>query len=155
MRTLLRIIFALFIVCGITKTTHAQISSQSTTLEEKHWKENQLIEPSTLASELKANTSHAVIFNIGLMQDIQGAKHIGEAKDAQNIEKLKKEVTSLPKDSEIIVYCGCCPLESKCPNVKPAYNELIKLGFTNVKVLDLPVNLKTNWIVPGYPMAGK
>ena len=139
----------------VTTETHAQIPPQSPSLEAKHWKDSQLIEPSVLASALKANTSHAIIFNMGPMEDIKGAKHIGPGKDAESIEKLQKAVASLPKNSEIIVYCGCCPLESKCPNAKPAYNELIKLGFTNVKVINLATNLKTNWINEGYPLTGK
>lgn len=155
MKNLLRSVFALFIVCLIAKTTHAQVSPQTPALEAKYWKASQLIEPSALAKELKANTSHAIIFNMGPMENIQGARRIGPGKDAENIEKLKKEVASLPKNIELIIYCGCCPLESKCPNVKPAYNELIKLGFSNVKVLDLPTNLKTNWINEGYPLAVK
>ena len=154
MKNLIRLIFAFSIVCAFTKTTHAQISPKPA-LEAKHWKDSQLIEPAVLAKELKANISHLIIFNVGPMEDTPSAKHIGPGKDAENIEKLKKQVAELPKNSEIIIYCGCCPLESKCPNVKPAFNELTKLGFTHVKVLDLPINLKTNWINEGYPLAGK
>jgi hypothetical protein len=135
--------------------THAQVSSQAPTLEAKRWKDTQLIEPSVLANKLKTNTSHATIFNMGPMENIKGAKQIGPGKEAENIGKLKKEVSSLSKNTEIIIYCGCCPLQTKCPNAKPAFDELIKLGFTNVKVLDLATNLKTNWIDEGYPLAGK
>jgi len=54
----------------------------------------------------------------------------------------------------MVIYCGCCPF-TKCPNIRPAFQQLKKMGFTNVKVLDLPVNLQTNWIAIGYPLAGK
>lgn len=155
MKNLLRPVFALFIVCLIAKSTHAQVSPQTPTLETKRWKDAQLIEPSVLANKLKTNTSHAIIFNMGPMENIKGAKQIGPGKEAENIEKLKKEVASLPKNTEIIIYCGCCPLQTKCPNAKPAFDALIKLGFTNVKVLNLATNLKTNWIDKGYPLEGK
>jgi hypothetical protein len=155
MKALLYIFSVLLMICGTVETTHAQVLPQTPTLEAKRWKDSQLIEPAVLAGDLKANTFHGVIFNVGPMEDISGAKHMGQGKDDENIDKLRKEVASLPKNAEIIIYCGCCPLESKCPNARPAFDELIKQGFTNVKVLDLATNLKTNWIDEGYPLAGK
>jgi hypothetical protein len=155
MKALLYIFSVLLTICGTVEIAHAQVSPQTPSLEAKRWKDSQLIEPAVLVSDFKANTSHAIIFNMGPMEDIKGAKHIGPGRDEENIDKLKKEVATLPKNAELIVYCGCCPLESKCPNARPAYDELIKLGFTNVKVLDLATNLKTNWIDEGYPLAGK
>ncbi len=145
----------MFLMLVFATQSHAQVSSQTPTLEAKRWKDTQLVEPSVLANKLKTNTSPAIIFNMGPMEDIKGAKHVGPGKDAENIEKLKKEVASLPKNTELIIYCGCCPLQTRCPNAKPAFDELIKLGFTNVKVLNLATNLKTNWIDKGYPIQEK
>ena len=118
------------------------------------WTDSQLLQPSVLAGELKdAGANSLVIFNIGAVEDIKGAKHIGAASTAANLEKLKSTVGALPKNTAMVIYCGCCPF-SKCPNIRPAFLELKKLGFTNVKVLNLPTNLKTNWIAKGYPLAG-
>jgi hypothetical protein len=57
----------------------------------------------------------------------------------------------LPKDASIVVYCGCCPYRS-CPNVRPAFNLLNSMGFKNHKLLDLPQNIKVDWIDHGYPV---
>jgi len=100
------------------------------------------------------NASSPVIFNIGAVEDIKGAIHIGPVSNAANMEKLKQKVASLPLSKPVIIYCGCCPF-TKCPNISPAFLELKKMGFTQIKVLNLPVNLKTNWIAKDYPLASK
>ncbi len=116
------------------------------------WNINELIEPGELAATLNsAKVNKPVIFNIGVVEDIRGAKHIGPVNKKGNLENLKKALTGLPKNTFIVIYCGCCPF-SKCPNIRPAFAELKKQGFTNIKLLDLPVNLKTNWRDKGYPM---
>jgi hypothetical protein len=118
------------------------------------WTDNELIEPSVLAGMLTKSTKNApVIFNIGAVEDIKGAKHIGAVSNADNMKTLKSNVSALPKNTAIVIYCGCCPF-TKCPNIRPAFLELQKLGFTNVKLLNMPVNLKTNWISHGYPLSG-
>jgi hypothetical protein len=113
------------------------------------WTPAELLEPSVLAAQIKDGTS-PLIFNIGAVEDITGAKHVGAVNNAVNMEKFKQTLASLPKSTELVIYCGCCPF-TKCPNIRPAYNELKKDGFTNIKVLNLPTNLKTNWIAKGYP----
>lgn len=146
---------AIFIAFCFTTTAHAQVSSlRPAQAGNDPWGQSQLLEPAKLAAQLKSNSEHAVILNIGKVEDIKDAKHIGAASETENLEKLTKEVSSLPKNTELIIYCGCCPLY-KCPNVRPAFLELKKLGFTNVKVLNLQTNLQTNWIKEGYPLAEK
>jgi len=147
--------FFCFILLILGSAAGAQVATKTPTLEAEPWKETQLLQPTALAAKLKANSPHGVILNIGFVEDIKDAKHIGSVNQADNLEKLKKTVASLPKNTELIIYCGCCPLHTKCPNTRPAYRELTKLGFTNIKVLELVTNLKTDWINPGYPLAGK
>jgi len=53
-----------------------------------------------------------------------------------------------------VIYCGCCPFEH-CPNVRPAFQLLNEMKFTNQKLLNLSTNLKTDWIDKGYPVAKK
>ena len=118
------------------------------------WTDIQLLEPADLALIIKSNDSKPVILNIGAVEDIAGATHIGAVGKPENMEKLLKVVAAFPKNTEFVVYCGCCPF-TKCPNIRPAFLELEKLGFSNIKVLDLPVNLNTNWIARGYPVAGR
>ncbi|MDP9046620.1 MAG: rhodanese-like domain-containing protein [Bacteroidota bacterium] len=117
------------------------------------WAASQLEEPRELAAILNSSIADKpVIFNIGAVEDIKGARHIGAVSEKETLEKFKKSLRGLPKTTKIIVYCGCCPF-AKCPNIRPAFSLLTDMGFTNVKVLDMPVNLKTNWRVKGYPMA--
>ncbi|MDB5121952.1 MAG: hypothetical protein JWP94_81 [Mucilaginibacter sp.] len=116
------------------------------------WTANQLIEPNELAAAINStNSGKVVIFNIGAVEDIKGARHIGAVNKTENMESFKKALYGLPKDTKIVIYCGCCPF-AKCPNIRPAFSLLTGLGFTNIKLLDLPVNLKTNWRDKGYPV---
>lgn len=117
------------------------------------WTVNQLLEPAALATTIKTGTASPVIFNIGAVEDIKGATHIGAVSKPENLQKLRATVANLPNNTAIIIYCGCCPF-IKCPNIRPAFSELQKLGFSNVKLLNLATNLKTNWVDKGYPLAG-
>ncbi|GGH12613.1 hypothetical protein GCM10007352_19500 [Mucilaginibacter phyllosphaerae] len=111
------------------------------------------MEPALLAANIKENPAKLpLILNIGAVEDIKGAKHIGAADKTENLKALKAMVTTLPKNADIVIYCGCCPF-TKCPNIRPAFQELKKMGFTHIKLLNLPVNLQTNWIAKGYPLA--
>ena len=47
---------------------------------------------------------------------------------------LKEAVEKLPRDREIVIYCGCCPWD-KCPNMQPAFAALREMGFTKAKAL--------------------
>lgn len=136
-------------------TARAQTSAVPiTTLGPKNpWTDSQLMEPATLAAEIKAEEAEKpVILNIGAVEDIKGAIHIGAVSNADNIAKLKSTVAGIAKNKVIVIYCGCCPF-AKCPNIRPAFSELQKLGYSNVKLLNLPVNLNTNWTAKGYPLA--
>jgi len=155
MKKLVYLAFTATLILGLVNFADAQTS----TLNEPGaviapWTNKELIEPAILAAQLTADRDHAVIFNIGKVEDIKGATHIGPVSNAENLDKLKTEVASLPKNTELVIYCGCCPF-SKCPNIRPAFTTLKKLGFTKIKVLDIPVNLETNWTSKGYPLAGK
>jgi len=50
---------------------------------------------------------------------------------------LKKAVAGLAKDSDIVIYCGCCPM-FECPNLGPAFSNAERDGFTRVRVLEIP-----------------
>jgi thiosulfate/3-mercaptopyruvate sulfurtransferase len=115
-----------------------------------NWTNDQLLEPSELAAVLKTNKTLPVIFSVGPGATIPGSKDIGMVKDAENLQKLKDSLANLPKESEIIIYCGCCPFE-RCPNARPAIQVLKDMNFTNYKLLNLPHNIKIDWIDKGYP----
>jgi hypothetical protein len=116
------------------------------------WTDKQLKDPAVLAAAIAdSKAPKPVIFNIGPVQQIKGAIAIGPASKNANLEKLKQQLAKLPKDKEVIIYCGCCPF-SRCPNVRPAFELLQKMKFKNAKLLNLPSNLKDDWISKGYPI---
>lgn len=116
------------------------------------WTASQLMEPSALAWQIN-NPSKGlpVIINIGPAATIKGSVDIGSASEKINIEKLKAFLKKEKKTREIVVYCGCCPFD-KCPNIRPAFEVLSKMGFKNQKVLSLQKNIKVNWIDMQYPV---
>jgi len=152
--SLYRLVWALTMGLLTALTTQAQTSPAKIIGLDKNvvWTATDLIEPAELASTInKRGTAQPVIFNIGAVEDIRGAVHIGAANNPDNLKKLNKLAERLHKNETVIIYCGCCPF-GKCPNVAPAFLDLKKQGLTRVKVLNLPVNIKTNWISKGYPL---
>jgi thiosulfate/3-mercaptopyruvate sulfurtransferase len=81
---------------------------------------------------------------------ITGAVLAGPCSKPEGLELLTKALLPLPRNREIVLYCGCCPFQ-KCPNIRPAYQAAAKLGFSDVRVLVLETNLHTDWIAKGYP----
>jgi len=81
---------------------------------------------------------------------IPGAVLHGPASSPDGLNSLTKWAETLPRASNVVIYCGCCPL-AQCPNLAPAYRTLKGLGFTRVRVLLLQDNFKTDWIDRGYP----
>lgn len=148
------IFFSLFLVVSLFYKANAQVESRPMTMSviDYPWKESELLEPAALADILRSGNEKINILNIGAVQDLPGAIHIGAVSNQQNMEKLQQTIKALSKDNLLVIYCGCCPF-TKCPNIQPAYQELKKAGFAEIKVLDLVTNLKTNWISQGYPLA--
>ena len=116
-----------------------------------NWTPEQLMNPSELSTILKENKQVPVIYSIGPGAIIPHSKDIGMIKEADNMKLFKDELGELPKDTQIVVYCGCCPYE-RCPNVRPAVQLLKEMKFTNFKLLDLSHNIKIDWINKGYPV---
>lgn len=83
---------------------------------------------------------------------IPGAEFVGPAGRPEGLEKLRARAATLPHDKAIVLYCGCCPWDH-CPNTHPAFRELHKMGFINVRVLQLPTSFGADWVDKGYPTA--
>ena len=101
------------------------------------------------------NGEKPIILNVGpsvlfMQAHIPGAEYIGATSTPQGLQALRARVKSLPKTAFIVLYCGCCPWDH-CPNVRPAYDELHKLGFSNVKVLYIAHNFGADWVEKDYP----
>jgi len=116
----------------------------------ENWTSNELTEPAALAATLKAKKDVPVIFSVGPGAIIPNSIDIGITKDAKNLANFKEQISKLSKSANILIYCGCCPFE-RCPNVRPAIALLQSMQFTNYHLLDLPHNIKTDWIAKGYP----
>jgi hypothetical protein len=120
------------------------------------WRPDQLMEPQTLNNILTINQGEnlPVIFNVGPVSNIKGAISVGASSGSDGLASLQAYIKHIAKDKVIVIYCGCCPL-FKCPNVRPAFKLLTDAGYTNIRVLKLQNNLKTDWINMGYPVEDK
>ena len=115
------------------------------------WSDKDVIQPGQAARDLRTPLVIHVGFPVLYRSvHIGGSVYAGPGSTADGINDLKKAVAGQPRMREIILYCGCCPWD-KCPNVRPAFAALHQMGYTNVKVMQIPTNLKTDWIDKGYP----
>ncbi len=118
------------------------------------WKQSELIEPSALAKALESKDPPYVL--CVAFPVLYHGKHIphaifaGPGSKPEGIASLKAAASALPKDENVVIYCGCCPME-KCPNIRPAYAALKQMGFAHVRVLDVPINMHTDYFSRGYP----
>lgn len=136
-------IFLYITLTAITQRTLAQ--------NRENWTSKQLIEPAQLAQTMQSGKDIPVIISVGPGATIPNSIATGMTKEKDNVDTLKSKLSSLPKDTKIVIYCGCCPFEH-CPNVRPAIATLKEMKFTNYKLLDLPHNIKADWIDKGYPV---
>jgi rhodanese-like protein len=124
---------------------------------EDPWTLTQMIEPADLAKQLSTDKNQPVIIQVGFstlfkQSHIRGSKYCGPASKPEGIAQLKKCLAGVPHAKAIVIYCGCCPWKD-CPNIRPAFAELKKLGFKNVKVLNLPDTFGNDWQQKGYQVA--
>ena len=115
-----------------------------------------LIQPGDLATQLATKDPKPAIFHVGANllyrgKHIPGSIYAGPGSRPDGLEALRVAAGKLPRDREIILYCGCCPW-SNCPNVKPAVDALRQMGFTRVKAMFVETNFAKDWIDKGYPV---
>jgi len=116
-----------------------------------------LIQPADLVASLKsASAPKALVLQVGFhtlytQAHIAGSEYVGPASTQAGLQLLRNRVAKLPKDTAIVIYCGCCPW-SHCPNIAAAYDALRALDFTRVKVLYIADNFGDNWVNHGYPV---
>lgn len=136
-------LFILTIVLVIAQKSEAQ--------NPENWTAKQLLQPSELAQNLRTEKNIPVIISVGPGSTIPNSIDAGMAKDKENLDVLKSKLKAMPKDTAIVIYCGCCPFKH-CPNVRPAIAVLQKMKFTSYKLLNLSQNIKADWIDKGYPV---
>jgi hypothetical protein len=117
-----------------------------------NWTDKQLIQPSELANTITDKKDLPVIVSVGPGATIPNSIAIGMVNKPVGLEQLKEQLKNIDKDQKVVIYCGCCPYEH-CPNVRPAIDALKEMKFTNYFLLDLPHNIKKDWIDKGYPVS--
>jgi hypothetical protein len=121
------------------------------------WTAAQTVQPAQLVAELQLEKDpHVQVIYVGPRTlysggHIPGAVFYGPGSSEQGIADLKKYAATLANNSDVVLYCGCCPLE-KCPNLRPAFTALKDTGFARLRVLTLPTSFNTDWVEKGYPV---
>jgi thiosulfate/3-mercaptopyruvate sulfurtransferase len=119
------------------------------------WTKAQTVLPADLVKELgDSKTAPTVIF-VGFKRlysagHIKGAQYHGTAGSEEGLKELTKWAAGLPRSTNLVIYCGCCPLE-RCPNIRPAFKALQGLRFKNLRVLLLSQDFATDWAGKDLP----
>lgn len=119
------------------------------------WAKSDLMEPAALAKMLNTAGPKPAIICVAFpvlyrQRHIIHAEFAGPTSKPEGINALKSTATRLPQDSDIVIYCGCCPM-GHCPNIRPAYQQLKQMGYSHVQVLNLPTNFHDDWVAKNYP----
>jgi len=115
-----------------------------------------VLQPKELAATLSTQSGERpVLFHVGFPvlyrnKHIPGSTYAGPGAKPEGIETLKAAAAKLPRDRQIVLYCGCCPWD-RCPNIKPAIQALREMGFQNVKALYIANTMAKDWFDQGYP----
>lgn len=148
----------LFALWGIVITGLAFLAAPSLRGNpEEPWTLKQTVQAGDLAKELQQEKDpYPTVIYVGVKTlyegaHIPGAVFSGPGSTEQGLSELKKFTATLPKNLDVVLYCGCCPLE-KCPNLRPAYTALKNSGFARLRVLILPTSFNTDWVEKGFPV---
>lgn len=119
------------------------------------WSAAQTVQPNDLVKELADAKSAPTVVFVGFQRlytagHIKGAQFHGSGGSADGLAQLKTWAASLPRSSNLVIYCGCCPLE-RCPNLRPAFTALHEMGFTKLRALILPTSFAADWAEKGLP----
>ncbi len=135
-------------------TAHAQEAASTP------WTAAQMTQPSAMVALLAGSKgAKPVILQVGFQvlyksKHIPGSLYAGPASSPEGLQALKNAAGKLPKNAEIYIYCGCCPID-KCPNIRPAFEALKSMGFTHLHVVMLQTSFGQDWVARGYPVAGE
>jgi len=148
----------LFALLGVLTATLAGFAASSLHADpQEPWTLKQTVQAGDFAKELQQEKDpYPTVIYVGVKTLYQGA-HIpgavfyGPGSTEQGLSELKKFAATLPKNSDVVLYCGCCPLE-KCPNLRPAYTALINSGLARLRVLILPTSFNADWVEKGFPV---
>jgi len=121
------------------------------------WASSQTMQPAELAKMLtdKHSSLPTVVFvgfrSLYVGGHVPDASFHGTASTEQGLAELKAWSATLPRSTALVIYCGCCPFD-KCPNIRPAYTALNRMGFKKLRVLVIETSFAVDWADKGYPM---
>ena len=143
--SLLRFTVSLFVISFILSSFGPRSGGEP-------WRPDQLMEPADLARLISdPQAHHPVLLSIWPAAVIKNSIDIGATHEKANLKRLRIELDKLSRESEVVIYCGCCPF-NHCPNIRPAFNLMNEMKFERHKLLNLPKNIKVDWIDKGYPV---
>ncbi len=152
-------LFAIPLTFGLALfVAHASLGRPASNPGANLWKNSQVVEPAELAKIVSARSGgKPIVVCVGFDflfkgAHVPGASYAGPASEENGLAALKKWAASIPRNREVVLYCGCCPLP-QCPNIRPAFKALAAMGFKDLKVLNLPDNFRKDWVEKGYPAA--
>ena len=131
----LSMLVTLCLIAAIHWTTRASSQASEPLTAGEPFASGSLIEPDQLAATLSQSKEKPPVVCVGFKVLYEGAHipsalYLGPARTPEGLDTLRKWAENLPRKKMIVIYCGCCPWE-KCPNIRPAYSALQKMGFTD------------------------
>src|SRR5205823_968047 len=90
------------------------------------WPSSQTLQPTQLAKMLtdKYSSVPTIVFvgfrSLYVGGHVPNASFHGTASSEQGLAELQSWAATLPRSTDLAIYCGCCPFD-KCPNIRPAY----------------------------------
>lgn len=130
-------------------------SPRSIQADSDPWRKTETVQPACLAKELANSKNAPTVVFAGFRQlysagHIKGAQFHGTAGSDEGLKELTAWAAGLPRSTNLVIYCGCCPME-RCPNIRPAFKTLEGLGFKNLRVLLLRQDFAADWASKGFP----
>ena len=123
----------------------AQYKDLKQAIQLGHLKASDIVKADAVAKRLKG-PDKPIVLNIGNTVNLVGSVNIGiiggtfaGGKQKDQIAKRLETLTATVPDraKEIFIYCACCDAET-CPNVLGSLKKLREMGYSNIRVLDLP-----------------
>jgi hypothetical protein len=119
------------------------------------WTPDDVLAPAEFAAAVSGKGEKPPVYYVGFnvlyrSKHIPAAVYAGPGSKPEGLELLKQALKDVPRDREIVLYCGCCPID-KCPNLRPAFQAARDFGFKKVRVLMLPTSFGIDWVEKGYP----
>jgi thiosulfate/3-mercaptopyruvate sulfurtransferase len=153
---------AVFVVLSLGPSGRVAANQEKPPNQEKSvdpWGSAEILRPADFAQEFSQAKSvpAATIVYVGFRTlfeggHVPGAVFHGTASADKGIAELKTYLRDLPRSTNLVIYCGCCPFD-RCPNIRPAYKAAQEMGFTHIRVLVLPTSFAADWVGKGYPLA--